>query len=76
MSNTSNLSIRIPKEVKEQMKDIDDVVDWPDYIRAAIESKIKETKRKKAARSMDAIRSKTRYGEFDSVKSIREDRDA
>lgn len=74
MSNTDNLSIRIPKEVKEQMRDVD--VDWPSYIRTAIEDKIKEVKRKRAANSMDSIRNKTKYGGFDSAKSIREDRDA
>lgn len=72
MSNNSNLSIRIPKVVKEQMNDID--VNWPEYLRAAIEDKIKEARRKKAAKSMDTIRSKTRQGKFDSEKSIREDR--
>lgn len=74
MSNTSNLSIRIPKEVKEQMRDVD--VDWPSYLRAAIEIKVKEAKRKNAAKSMDTIRNKTKHGVFDSTKSIREDRDA
>ncbi|MEW6604046.1 MAG: CopG family transcriptional regulator [Thermoproteota archaeon] len=68
------LSIRISKEVKEKMGEVD--VDWPSYLRAAIEEKIRESKRKRAAESMDRIRSKTRKGKFDSVKSIREDRDA
>lgn len=74
MSNTSNLSIRLPKEVKEQMKGIE--VDWPAYLRSAIETKIKEAKRKETAKSIDKIRSRTKHGAFDSTKSIREDRDA
>lgn len=72
--SSDTLSIRIPKEIKEKMGELD--VDWPSYIRAAIEEKIKESKRKIAAESMNRIRSKTRKGKFDSVKSIREDRDA
>lgn len=74
MGKTSGLSIRIPKEVKEKMKDID--IDWPDYLRKVIENKIKEANRKKAAASMDRIRSKTKPGSFDSTRSVREDRDA
>jgi len=70
----SNLSIRIPKEMKEKMKEAD--IDWSSYLRDAIEDKIIELKRKKAVESMDKIRSKTKQGEFDSTKSIREDRDA
>lgn len=68
------LSIRIPEETKRKMKEVD--VDWSDYIRNAIEEKIRETQRKKAAASMDAIRNKTKQGRFDSTRSIREDRDA
>jgi len=68
------LSFRVPKKVKEKMGEVD--VDWPDYLRAAIEEKLKELKKKRAAESIDKIRNKTRYGKFDSVKSIREDREA
>lgn len=74
MGKTSSLSIRISNEVKEKMKDID--IDWSDYLRMAIENKIKEAKRKNAATSIDKLRSKTKPGQFDSVRSIREDRDA
>lgn len=70
----SSLSIRIPEEIKKKMSELD--VDWPEYIRRAIEEKIREAKRKRAAESMDRTRAKTRPGAFDSAKSIREDRDA
>lgn len=70
----SSLSIRIPEEIKKKMSELD--VDWPEYIRRAIEEKIREAKRKRAAESMDRTREKTRRGAFDSAKSIREDRDA
>jgi hypothetical protein len=68
------LSIRVPEETKKKMKEVD--IDWSDYIRNAIEEKLRETRRKKAAESMDRIREKTKRGEFDSTKSIRADRDA
>jgi predicted DNA-binding protein len=69
---TGSLSIRIPEETKKKMAELD--VDWPAYIRRAIEEKIDEIKRKKAAESMDRIRAKTKRGAFDSARSIREDR--
>lgn len=67
------LSIRLPEETRRKMREVD--VDWPEYIRTAIEAKIRESQRKKAAESMDKIREKTGHGgEFDSTRSIREDR--
>jgi len=73
MTQDANISVRIPREIKERMKEID--VDWADYLRAAIEIKLKEAKRKEASRSIDTIRNKTKHGTFDSVKAIRADRD-
>lgn len=70
----SPLSVRLPEETKKKMKKLD--VDWPEYIRQAIEAKIREEKRARSAESMDRIRAKTKKGAFDSTKSIREDRDA
>jgi hypothetical protein len=67
------LSIRIPEETKKKMREVD--IDWSEYIRNAIEVKIRETRRKNGADSMDRIRERTKRGGFDSAKSIREDRD-
>lgn len=69
----ASLSIRLPEETKKKMKKLD--VDWAEYIRKAVEDKIREERRKKSAESADVIRAKTKRGEFDSAKSIREDRD-
>lgn len=55
------------------MRELD--VDWSEYIRMAIENKIREYQRKEAVESMDAIRKKTARGGFDSTRAIREDRD-
>lgn len=74
MPNSDSLSIRLPKDLKDQMKKTE--IDWSEYIRNAIEEKIKHDRRIKASRSIDKIRNKTKYGTFDSTKSIREDRDA
>lgn len=68
----SGLSIRINKDLKEQMGKLD--VDWPEYIRKTIEHKIIAERRKQASRSMDAIRNKTKHGGFDAAGSIRRDR--
>ena len=68
------LSIRISEDTRQKMKELD--IDWSEYIRTAIENKIREYQRKKAAESMDAIRKKTVRGSFDSTRAIREDRDS
>lgn len=60
--------------MREKMRQVD--IDWARYLREAIELKMNELKRRKAAESMDRIRSGTKPGIFDSTKSIREDRDA
>jgi post-segregation antitoxin (ccd killing protein) len=71
--NSSSLSVRISKEIKEQMKKIE--IDWSQYIRDAIRQRIRKEKRKEAAHSMDEIRAKTKHANFDAAASIREDRD-
>ncbi len=71
--NSSSLSVRISKEIKEDMKKID--IDWSQYIRDTIRRRISEERQRKAAHSMDEIRAKTKYGGFDAATSVREDRD-
>ncbi len=66
------ITVRVPKELKEEMMKVD--VNWPEYIRKAIKEEIRRIKRLKASKEIDRIREKTKYGLFDSVKSIREDR--
>lgn len=69
----ASLSVRLPEETKKKMKELD--IDWSDYIRKAVEEKIREARRKNAAESMDRIRGRTKRGAFDAARSIREDRD-
>jgi len=63
------ISTRIPKELKEEMKRVN--VNWEDFLRRAIEEKLKEEKRKMAVKMMDESRKKTEGIKFDSVEVIR-----
>ena len=63
------ISTRIPKELKEEMKRVN--VNWEDFLRRAIEEKVKEEKRKMAVKMMDESRKKTEGIKFDSVEVIR-----
>ena len=67
------ITVRVPKELKEEMMRVN--VNWPEYIRKAIKEEIRRIKRLEASKEIDRIREKTKYGLFDSVKSIREDRE-
>jgi hypothetical protein len=68
------VSVRIPKELKEEMSKLD--LDWAAYLRAVIEEKVKTERMRRASRTMDELREKTRGVKFDSVKAIREARDS
>ena len=46
-------------------------MNWEDFVRRAIEEKVKEEKRKMAVKMMDESRKKTEGIKFDSVKVIR-----
>ncbi len=66
------VSIRVPKDLKEDMSRLD--LDWADYLRQAIEERVKIEKMKQACRTMDELREKTKGVKFDSVKVIRDAR--
>ena len=70
----SVICIRIPKELKEEMKEID--INWSEYIRDLIRKKIRQIKMMEASKKIDEIRAKTVQGKFNAAKSIREDRDS
>ncbi len=67
------ISIRIPRELKEMMREVE--VDWPSFVRRAMEEKVREEKRKNAMKLMDESRRKTRGVKFDSVEVVRGLRD-
>jgi hypothetical protein len=68
------VSIRVPKDLKDEMRKLD--LDWADYLRGAIEEKLKTERVKRACTMMDELREKTRGVKFDSVKVIREARNS
>ncbi|RLE67676.1 MAG: hypothetical protein DRJ34_04360 [Thermoprotei archaeon] len=70
----SVICIRVPKELKEEMKEID--INWSEYIRDLIRKKIRQIKMMEASKKIDEIRAKTVQGKFNAAKSIREDRDS
>ena len=49
--------------------------DWASYLRRMIERRVKMEEMIEASKKIDEIRLKTREGEYDAAKSIREDRD-
>jgi hypothetical protein len=68
------VSVRIPRELKEDMSKLD--LDWADYVRRAIEKKVRAEKMRQASKVMDELREKTKAAKFDSVRVIREARDS
>ncbi|MCD6458235.1 MAG: hypothetical protein J7K82_05235 [Thermoproteales archaeon] len=73
MSRLITYSIKIPKELREKMEEID--INWAEYIRKAIRIKIAEIERKKAAEILDNIRGRAKKVTTDEIVSwIREDR--
>ncbi|MEM3380935.1 MAG: hypothetical protein QXI59_05000 [Candidatus Bathyarchaeia archaeon] len=64
------VSIRVPKDLKKEMSNID--LDWAEYLRKAIEEKVKTERMRRACKIMDELREKTRGVQFDSVKEIRQ----
>jgi hypothetical protein len=68
------VSVRIPKELKEEMTKLD--LDWAGYLRGVIEEKVKTERMRRASMVMDELREKTKGVKFDSAKMIREARDS
>ncbi|MEM2107449.1 MAG: hypothetical protein QXV46_06525 [Candidatus Bathyarchaeia archaeon] len=68
------VSIRVPKDLKKEMSNID--LDWAEYLRKAIEEKVKTERMRRACKIMDELREKTRGVQFDSVKEIRQVRNS
>jgi hypothetical protein len=68
------VSVRIPKELKEEMTKLD--LDWAGYLRGVIEEKVKTERMRRASMVMDELREKTKGVKFDSAKVIREARDS
>ncbi len=73
MSRLVTFSVKIPRELREKMEEID--INWAEYVRNAIKNKVREIERKRASRELDNIRKKTKTVKTDELLSwIREDR--
>lgn len=69
------ISIRIPKELKKSMKEIE--INWSEEIRKFIEKKVREYKRIKALEEIDAMLASLPKAERGTAKNyVREDRDS
>ena len=69
-----NVSVKVPEELRQLMRRVK--VDWSEYIRGAIEAKVKEELAKEAAVKLDEIRSKAGVVPTEViVKWLREERE-
>jgi len=67
------LSIRIPKELKEKMKEYSGV-DWKEVVIESIEEKIKQLEVEKILKEIEEMNKKLEISEIPAWKLIREDR--
>jgi Arc/MetJ-type ribon-helix-helix transcriptional regulator len=73
MGKTVNFSIKLPEELREEMRKTD--VDWADYIRRCIAAMLEKERRKKASAELDGLRSKVKPVPTDKLVSwLREER--
>ena len=73
MGRLSTFSVKIPRELRERMRKVD--VDWAEYIREVIKSKVMEEERMRAVEELDVVRARVKQVATDEIVSwIREDR--
>ena len=74
MGRLVNVSVKVPEEIRKLMRKVD--VNWSEYLREAIETKIRAELAKDAARRLDEIRERTgKVPTEEIVRWIREDRE-
>ena len=74
MGRLVNVSVKVPKEIRELMRKVD--VNWSEYLREAIEIKIRVEMAKDATRRLDEIRERAgKVPTEELVRWIREDRE-
>ncbi len=66
--------VRVPKELKEKMRKYKHV-NWSEVIRKTIQSEVRRLELEEAVEIVREIYSKTVEGVYDSVETIRRDRD-
>jgi hypothetical protein len=74
MEQSEIVTIKVPRELKKQMKQLN--VNWSQYIRESIKQKVDQQKQKEAFDKLDQIRAKAKPVSNDElVRWIREDRE-
>ena len=69
------LSVRIPKELKEKMKEYSNV-DWKKVVIESIEEKIKQLEAEKILKEIEEMNRELEVSEVPAWRLTREDRDA
>jgi|YelNatPaOPRAMG01_1025707.scaffolds.fasta_scaffold126107_2 hypothetical protein len=73
----SVISVKVPKRIREKMREYSGIINWPEEIRGLITAKIEEVERKKAVEEaiklLEGVSSKPR-GTARTL--VREDRDS
>ena len=73
----SVVSVKVPRWVKEKMKEYKDLVNWPEEIRRAIIAKLEELERRRTVEKAIELLEKVRPArEGTALKLVREDRDS
>ena len=74
MSRLVNISVKVPEEIRKLMRKVD--VNWSEYLRETIETKIRVEMAKDAARRLDEIRERAgKLPTEELVRWIREGRE-
>jgi post-segregation antitoxin (ccd killing protein) len=74
MGQTSVINVKVPEELKRQMKQVK--VNWSEYIRECVQKKIDEQEMKAASAKLDEIRTRAKpVLEEELFSWIREGRD-
>jgi len=69
-----NISVKVPEEIKRLMKEVN--VNWSEFLRKAVEAKIRMEMAKDAVRRLDEIQKRAgKVPTEEIVKWIREDRE-
>lgn len=74
MSVNEVVSIRIPKELKKRMKEMN--INWSEEIRSFIEEKVREHRRKMKLKEINEMLRNVRTQKGRAVRYVREDRDS
>ena len=66
----ATITVRLPEEIKKEMKRLDHI-NWSEVVRQAIAEEIKRDKMRRASKTIEELRAKSKI-KWDSVAVIRE----